>query len=214
MCPYYVYAYLRTRDLSPYYIGKGKHKRAWDIDHSVVVPKDESRIVFLERHLSEVGALALERRMIRWYGRKDLGTGILRNMTDGGDGCSGRVYKHSEESKAKISAAQLGQKRKPHSDETKAKLKAKRAHRLPDSPETRKRKSESMIGKGKWNAGKKMPQMSHPGIPQSEETRAKRSAALIGRAKSPETIQKMRLAQQARALSKRSNRELVALLQD
>jgi hypothetical protein len=90
----YIYAYIRSTDSStakagtPYYIGKGTGGRAWSHGKRDVVksPHDRKLIVILESNLSELGALALERRLIKWYGRKDLKNGILLNKTDGGEG--------------------------------------------------------------------------------------------------------------------------------
>jgi hypothetical protein len=94
---YYVYAYIRQFNSvngpagSPYYIGKGTKNRAW-ARHTCPVPQDENRIVIVSQGLTDFGACCLERRLIRWYGRLDNETGILRNRTDGGDGTEGCTH--------------------------------------------------------------------------------------------------------------------------
>jgi NUMOD3 motif-containing protein len=131
---FYAYMYLRG-DGTPYYVGKGSGYRAY-VKHRGLMrpPKTRSRILIFER-CSEQEAFDTEIDLIRNWGRQDLGTGILKNMTDGGDGPpSSKGRKHSSETKAKIGTKHKGKI---------------------ISPEMRLAMSLSRKGKPVWNKGKK-----------------------------------------------------------
>ena len=152
---YYIYAYIRD-DNTPYYIGKGKNKR-YLAKHRIKTPNGK-KIIIMESNLSEVGALALERFYIRWYGRKDTGTGILRNMTDGGDGTSGHkktvtnVTKTLLSEKSKRNTNWLGKK---HTENTKEKISNSNKGK-PKSEEHKRKLSESNKGKTSNRKGVKL----------------------------------------------------------
>jgi hypothetical protein len=82
---FYTYAYLRE-DGTPYYIGKGSGDRIKYKRKTIKPPKDKSKTIFLKQNLTEEEAFKHEVYMISVFGRKDLGTGILHNRTDGGEG--------------------------------------------------------------------------------------------------------------------------------
>jgi hypothetical protein len=167
---YYTYAYLRE-DKTPYYIGKGEKDRIYKKGKGEIKPpRDKSRIIFLKQNLIENDAFKHEKYMIALFGRKDLGTGILHNRTDGGDGISG--YKHTPETKKSLSDMKTGRKRKPHSEETKRKISQANKGRIV-SEETRKKLSEMQKGKTLSEETKNKISKIHKGKIVSDETKKK-----------------------------------------
>ena len=156
---FYTYLWLRE-DGTPYYAGKGKGRRAYRKG----CPSNIENIL-IQEWPDEGGALEGEKILIAIYGRKDQGTGILRNLTDGGDGVSG--MKQSEHAKKRVSETQTGRKA---SEETKAILHKQRLG------------NKHRQGKLPWNKNKSW----------SEDTRRKMSDAAKKRWEnvSPEEIQK------------------------
>ncbi len=160
---FYTYAYLRING-TPYYVGKGEKSRAYNKNHNNVYVPPKERIIFLKKNLLEEEAFKHEIYMISIFGRKDLGTGILHNRTNGGDGSSGRIATESqkkkqsekmkgrkgpvisEEGRKKLSQIMRGNKRgRPHTQETKDKIsKAHKGKKL--TKEHKKTLSKMHIG--------------------------------------------------------------------
>ena len=180
---YYTYAFLRE-DRTPYYIGKGKNNRAYKRRNKgeIKPPKDKSRILILKNNLTEEEAFRHEVYMIAVFGRKDLGTGILHNRTNGGDGASGLV--HSKKAREQMSKAHKG---KTLSEEHKGKMSEARKgeknhfYGKTHSEEIRRKMSEVMKGKTLSEEHKRKICESGKGKTRSEETKRRISKAKRGK---------------------------------
>jgi hypothetical protein len=122
---FYIYALRAENEECPFYIGKSfigsrrlyEHNiRANSGDKYLVYNKirklKKDNVKFFEERIivtkNESIAFEMEKYLIAHYGRRDLKTGILCNLTDGGEGCVGQ--KMSEESRQKMSLAKKGNK--------------------------------------------------------------------------------------------------------
>lgn len=185
---FYSYMWLRE-DGTPYYVGKGQDSRAFRSHaHRVHCPKDKSHILVFPM-LSEAEAFESEIALIELFGRKDLGTGCLRNLTDGGDGPAGHV--HSAMQKQKIVDSLRGNQRaKGHhwtlSEETKQKMSDSWVDRIPRSGFHLTPEHKAKIG------------AKSKGRPVSEAAKEKIRQAALGRKPSAEGRQHMSESQKGR----------------
>lgn len=121
---FYTYQLRASDEDALFYVGKTFEGSKRLIEHLHVSQKDKRMVSTKIRSIQSRGAeilmepidyydtedevAAAEQDLIRKYGRKDLGTGILCNHSDGGEGNMG--YKHTEETRKKMSEAKIGNK--------------------------------------------------------------------------------------------------------
>lgn len=178
---------------SPYYIGKGRDKRAYKKNPvEIKAPKDKSQIIILFGGLSEQEAFDIEMRLIEKHGRIDLGTGCLRNRTNGGEGNAGAI--RSVEMKARNAAAHRGRR---HTPEARAKMSASRFGKV-QSEETKARISAKHIGREKG--------------PMSEECKLKLSISLTGRKRSKEFSENLSRVLKGHIITKETRDKIAASL--
>ena len=155
MKQFYTYLWLRE-DGTPYYVGKGCGRRAFDNSAHFVHRPRNKEFIHIQFWIDEDTAFAYERYLIDFWGRKDVGTGCLRNFTDGGENPPSSLGKKfpgrklSKETKKKISDSLKGNTNtlgKTFSLETRKKMSASRIGK-PRSEETKRRVSEGL--KGHW----------------------------------------------------------------
>jgi hypothetical protein len=194
---FYVYLWLRSKDsehgqkLSPYYVGKGSGNRAFCRHQRVCpAPRNNENVVFVQEGLTEDEAFSLERYCIKLYGRIDKGTGILRNLTDGGDGVSG--YTHTIATRHILSKKLKGRPSwwngKTHRSESRLKM-AQSARGRKQSSETIEKRRQAMLGQKRSEETCRRIAEVRTGQTHSDETKQKISQNRKGKATREENPQ-------------------------
>ena len=171
----YIYRHIRLDKNEPFYIGIGTSKyynRAYRHNNRSnfwkrIANKGGYEVEILMDNLTWEQACKKEKEFIKLYGRIDLKTGCLVNMTDGGEGTFGlKKGPLSEEIKQKISNANKGKKLKPLSEEHKQKLSdIKKGSKM--SEQAKKIMSDAAKGKKLSKDHKQQISNSNKGIPKS-----------------------------------------------
>jgi len=175
-----IYQHRRNDTNEVFYVGIGNSTRPTDTKNRNnhwhnIVNKHGYTTEILITDLSWEDACDIEIGLIEYYGRCDMGTGTLVNMTSGGDG----THELSEESLKKIGDASRG---KPRTDETKRKIsKAHKGKKL--SEETKRNISIARKGvkhKPMSDEARKHLSELRKGKPKSESHKRKISESLKG----------------------------------
>lgn len=189
---YLLCIYPRKNPIEPIYVGKGKNKRLLFHKNRTKNPilkrkikkiKEnglEPVIEKIQENLIESEALKLEIELIAKYGRIDNNTGILCNLTDGGETTTGWIP--SKETKELWSLQRKGKKQteaqyqancnRKHTEETKNKLSIINKGQKRHSKKGQKRHSKEQIEKIR---------ILHIGSKRSTETRLKMSLQRKGK---------------------------------
>lgn len=205
----------RRPDGTPFYVGIGSDRRPWrkqrnrrvnSIRKSVERSGGEVAVEIVAEYETAEEALAEEVRLIEQYGRMDLGTGTLANMTPGGDvgvTFTKEVLQRMRDAKLgvpnpKLAEVMRGRKategqlaglahgRGPKSEETRAKISAALSGRRLEGKELERVRTMNLGRVPTEEARRNMSeaQKRRKRQPCSPETRAKISAALRGRKRS------------------------------
>ena len=168
-----------------FYVGIGTPERPWSKDArnrfwKYIVKKYGYCVEIIRDNMTKDEAIEAEKLFIKIIGRRDLKTGTLVNLTEGGDG----LLEASQITKNKIANSLRGRKNKPHSLETRIKISIANTGRKP-SEKTLKAAAESAhlrSGEKHYGFGKK----------RSKETIEKIKSKLKGRTNTPEQINRQK----------------------
>jgi hypothetical protein len=158
-----VYLHRKKSDNTVFYVGIGQDYRPYvtrgrsNLWNKV---KDKYGIIVdvIHENINKDEAIKIEIELISKYGRIDIGTGCLTNLTDGGEGINAG-YKHNDSFKEKARQRQLGvvpwnkgkKLTKEHTDKVSKSLKGRKAWNkgIPNTKETNDKIKKSSLKGGK-----------------------------------------------------------------